>query len=89
MHALRIAHQGHEPLSARQMTLPLPEPERARLMAVRRGEMPLAEVLERLGEQTERLQLIAQAGSLPPQPDHDAVDRFLTSAYQRAWAERA
>ncbi len=42
MHALRIAHQGHEPLSARQMTLPLPEPERARLMAVRRGEMPLA-----------------------------------------------
>src|SRR3712207_5861454 len=41
MHALRIAHQGHELLTTGRISLPVGEPERSRLMDVRRGEVPL------------------------------------------------
>jgi hypothetical protein len=49
MHALRIAHQGLELLTTGRITLPVPEPARTRLRAVRSGAVPLDEVLERLG----------------------------------------
>jgi len=44
MHALRIAHQGHELVTTEWITLPIPEPHRSRLMAVRRGEPSLSQV---------------------------------------------
>jgi hypothetical protein len=86
MHALRIAHQGNELLSSGRITLPISEPVRARLMEVRRGEPTLAEVLERLHEQTALLERAALQGQLPEQPDHAAIDDFLADAYQRTWA---
>jgi predicted nucleotidyltransferase len=36
MHALRIAHRGHELLSTGRITLPIPQPAREHLMEVRR-----------------------------------------------------
>lgn len=86
MHALRIAHQGNELLSSGRIMLPISEPVRARLMEVRRGEPTLAEVLERLREQTALLEGAALRGELPEQPDYTAIDDFLADAYQRAWA---
>lgn len=86
MHALRIAHQGNELLRSGRITLPVSEPVRERLMEVRRGEPTLAEVLERLREQTALLEEAALQGALPEQPDHTAIDAFLADAYQRVWA---
>lgn len=85
MHALRIAVQGIELVSSGRITLPVPEPDRSGLRAVRRGEPTLAEVVAELDEATARLTGLVDASDLPDEADAAAVDRFLVSAYQRAW----
>lgn len=85
MHALRIAHQGLELLNTGKITLPIAEPERSRLLQVRRGELPLREVLDRLHEQSVRLEDAVLTNDLREEPDRQAVDRFLVDAYDRAW----
>jgi hypothetical protein len=87
MHALRIAHQGHELLTTGTMTLPIAEPYREKLMEVRRGELSLDQVLDRLHKEGADLERAILASQLPDEPDHDAIDRFLSSAYERAWNE--
>lgn len=85
MHALRIAHQGLELLNTGRITLPIAEPARSRLLAVRRGEAPLREVLDRLHQQSVRLENTVLASDLPDEPHRDAVNRSLVDAYDRAW----
>jgi hypothetical protein len=43
MHALRLGLQGMELLTTGRITVPVPEPDRGYLRAIRRGEVPLAE----------------------------------------------
>jgi uncharacterized protein len=86
MHALRIVHQGQELLSTGRITLPIGEPERGRLLEVRRGQVPLADVLDRLHEQSARLEHLMLESDIPDAPDEAVVDGFLADAYQRAWA---
>lgn len=86
MHALRIAHQGLELLNTGRITLPIAEPERSRLLEVRRGEVPLRMVLDRLHEQSARLEDAMLGTALPDEPNRAAVDAFLVAAYQRTWA---
>jgi hypothetical protein len=86
MHALRIAHQGLELLRTGSITLPIEDPERQLLMEVRRGELPLAQVLERLDDRCAELEQAMQQAALPDEPDHAAVDGFLVDAYREAWA---
>jgi len=86
MHALRIAYQGCELLDTGKITLPIPDPERGMLMEIRRGEVPLEVVLDRLRERSAQLEDTILNSSLPDSPDRDAVDRFLVDAYRRAWA---
>lgn len=86
MHALRIAVQGIELLSTGRISLPVPEPERARLRAVRSGSVPLDEVVAQLDELTERLRRLTAESDLPPAGDHARVDRFLVDVYREAWA---
>jgi predicted nucleotidyltransferase len=88
MHALRIAHQGRQLLTTGQILLPVDEPERSRLMEVRRGEIPLADVLARLHEQSAALERDILDSQIPDEPDRDRVDRFLVDAYRRSWAAR-
>jgi len=85
MHALRIVHQGYELLTTGRINLPVAEPERSSLMRVRQGEVPLSEVLDRLHEQSARLEHAMLSDDLPEEPEHERVDRFLVDAYQRAW----
>jgi predicted nucleotidyltransferase len=74
MHALRI-------------TLPVAQPTREALMEVRRGSLPLAEVLERLRERTTQLERALLDSQLPETPNAVAIDAFLARAYERIWAE--
>ena len=86
VHALRIAHQGQELLRTGRITLPIAEPERSRLLEVRRGEVPLRDVLRRLHEQAQLLEDVMLDAGLRGEPDRDAVDAFLVDAYRRVWA---
>lgn len=86
MHALRIAVQGIELLETGRITLPVPEPDRARLRAVRAGRVPLDEVVARLDELTARLERLTAQADLRADGDHERVDAFLVEAYREAWA---
>jgi predicted nucleotidyltransferase len=89
MHALRIGIQGIELLSTGRITLPVPEPERTRLRAVRSGTVPLEEVVAGLDAVTARLESLVADSQLPRRADEDRVNRFLITAYQRAWSQPA
>lgn len=89
MHALRIAHQGLELLTTGRITLPIAEPHRSRLMAVRRGEPTLTEIKTMLDEAQASLRRALDSTLLPDRADSDAIDAFLVEAYERTWAEGA
>jgi uncharacterized protein len=68
-----------------RLTLPMPEPERSRVMAIRTGERSFEEAIAEIDEVERRLARALEATALPPAPDHGAVDAFLVEAYRRSW----
>ena len=85
MHAARLGYQGLELLETGRVMLPMPEPERSRVMAIRTGERTFDEAIEEIDGVEGRLGEALERTSLPARPDHAAVDRFLVDAYRRAW----
>ena len=89
MHALRIGHQGIELLRTGAISLPVQEPARDRLRAVRAGTVPLEEVLADITQLERELQELTDTSQLPPEPDHVQINAFLQTAYQRWWSREA
>jgi hypothetical protein len=88
MHALRLGLQGIELLTTGRITLPIPEPHRAYLRSIRRGERPLAEVLDAITSAEARLTELRDSPALPDQPDRAWVDDWLHRSYLDFWAQR-
>ena len=88
MHALRLGLQGIELLSTGRITLPAPEPDRAYLRSIRRGERPLDEVLAAITDAEERLTRLADNPAIADQPDRRWVDDWLHRSYQAFWNRR-
>ena len=89
MHALRLGLQGVELLTTGRITLPVPEPDRAYLRSVRRGERPLAEVLDALAAAEARLTELRDSPAIPDQPDRRWVDDWLHRSYLDFWDQGA
>jgi hypothetical protein len=85
MHALRLGIQGVELLSTGRITLPVPEPDRTHLRRVRRGEVPLAEVVAAVDDAEARLTALRDAPSVPAVPDRAWVDGWLHRSYMAHW----
>lgn len=85
MHAARLGYQGLELVESGRLTLPMPEAERSRVMAIRLGERSFEEAIAEIDEVEERLAEAVERTSLPPEPDRERVDAFLVDAYRRAW----
>jgi uncharacterized protein len=85
MHALRLGLQGTELLTTGRITLPVPEPDRAYLRSIRRGERPLAEVLDAITGAEERLARLRDSPAIPGQPDRQWVDDWLHRSYLDFW----
>jgi hypothetical protein len=86
MHALRLGLQGIELLSTGRITLPVPEPDRAYLRSIRRGERPLTEVLEAISDAEARLAALRDSPAIADQPDRHWVDDWLHRSYLGFWA---
>ncbi len=84
-HALRLGFQGIELLATGRLSLPMPDNQREHVLAVKRGEVPLAEVLEQIRSVEKSLRLIAETTHLPEKPAYDAVSAWLHRTYLRAW----
>lgn len=85
MHALRLGGQGVELLTTGRITLPVPEPDRAYLRAIRRGEVPLAEVLAAIDRAEARLLQLREGSAVPDEPDRAWVDDWLHRSHLAYW----
>lgn len=85
MHALRLGLQGVELLTTGRITLPIPEPDRSRLRAVRRGEVELSTVIDELDHLQDELLRLTTTGPVPDQPDHEWVDAWLHRVHLSYW----
>jgi uncharacterized protein len=88
MHALRLGLQGIELLTTGRITLPVPEPHRAYLRSIRRGERPLAEILDAISDAEARLAQLRDSPAIADQPDRAWVDHWLHRSYLNFWAPR-
>jgi len=86
MHARRLGLQGIELLTTGRITLPVPEPDRGYLRSIRRGERPLAEVLDAVAETEARLERLPDSAAVPDEPDRGWVDDWLHRSYLDFWA---
>jgi hypothetical protein len=85
MHALRLGLQGIEFLTTGSITLPVPEPHRGYLRSIRRGDVPLAEVLDAITSAEAELGQLRQTSDVPDQPDRGWVDDWLHRSYMSFW----
>jgi uncharacterized protein len=85
MHALRLGVQGVELLTTGRITLPVPEPDRAYLRAVRRGEVEKEEVVAAVDRAEQQLVALRDTPSLPEQPDRAWVDAWLHRSHLAYW----
>lgn len=85
MHALRLGLQGVELLTTGRINLPVTEPARGHLRAIRRGEVPLVDVLDAIGGAERQLQALESSSALPDEPDRRWVDDWLHRSYLSFW----
>jgi len=85
MHVLRLAVQGRELLLEGALTLPIREPARGEIRAVREGQVPFDEVVAHIEEAERALLAAHEATALPDEPDVERVDAWLVSAHLRHW----
>jgi hypothetical protein len=85
MHALRLGVQGVELLTDGRITLPVPEPDRSYLRAVRRGEVALDEVVAAVDRAERQLEALRDSSAVPEHPDRDWVDTWLHRSHLAYW----
>lgn len=86
-HALRLAYQGFEIASTGVLSLPLPERERERVLAVKRGEVDRDEVSSEIArlEDAVRMLLDEDRSPLPKAADLDRISAWAIDAQRRHW----
>lgn len=84
-HMLRLGYQGVEFMESGRLTLPMKEPERGRVLAVRAGEVLLNDVLNETGDVERRLKDLLDTSPLPPTPDREGVERWMVDIYREHW----
>lgn len=85
MHALRLGVQGVELMTTGRITLPVPEPDRAYLRSIRRGEVPLAEVTAAVDDAERTLLQLRSSSELPAEPDRAWVNGWLHRSHLDFW----
>jgi predicted nucleotidyltransferase len=85
MHVARLGLQGIELLSTGRLTLPIAEPDRSQVMAIRKGDVPLDDALAEIDEIEQRLHAAVENSPLREEPDYAQIDAFLIDSYRESW----
>ena len=85
-HMLRLGYQGVEFMETGWLSLPMREPDRERVVAVRQGLIDLNEVLTECGELEARLKGLLVTSPLPEDPNTAAVEQWMLGVYQEHWS---
>jgi predicted nucleotidyltransferase len=87
-HALRLAYQGLEIARDARLTLPMPTPERERVLAVKRGEVAdQDDVLAEIATVQAQVEDLLATGNtpLPEHADLPSITAWTVSAHRRHW----
>lgn len=84
-HMLRLGHQGVELLTTGRLTLPMPDPLRLHIRAVREGRVPLNDVLSEVGDLEVQLRDLRTTSPLQEEPDTAQVEAWMLSTYYESW----
>lgn len=87
-HMVRLGFQGRELLKTGSITLPMPFEQRGIVREIRTGGMSMEACLNYAAELERQVRELTETSPLRAEPDRDAADAWLISAYQRAWKER-
>jgi hypothetical protein len=85
-HMIRLGYQGIELLETGRITLPMPAAQRETVIGIRTGACSMTDALAMAAELEEALRVLLETSPLPVHPDYAEMDRWLISAYGRAWA---
>ena len=85
MHAARLGYQGRELVTTGGLSLPVGGEAGEWLRAVRRGEVPYAEWLTRVGELDAELAELTEDDCYRAGPDRPRIEAFAVDAHRRAW----
>ena len=88
-HMLRLGYQGVEFMQTGALTLPMREPYRSRVLAVRSGEVALHDVLTEVVTLEQQLHVLQATSSLPNDPATEAVEEWMLATYRDVWADLA
>jgi uncharacterized protein len=86
MHTLRLGLQGVELLQTGRLNLPMSDPERSTIMAIRRGDVALGDALALIDEAEVRLQACRPSRD---EPDRDRSEQWLVTTHLAHWRARA
>lgn len=84
-HVIRLGFQGVEYGSTGKFTLPMPKEERLRVIDIRRGRVPLEEVVQQAEQLEARMAELLKTGPLPDEPWREGADMLLTRLHEWAW----
>ena len=87
-HALRLAYQGLEVARDGQLTLPMPDAERRRVLEVKSGGVATVdEVLAEIDDVQAQVEDLLATGrtALPPEPDWEVLGDWSVRAHRQHW----
>ena len=84
-HIIRLGFQGVELMTTGHLTLPMIEEQRQSIVDIRTGKWTLDRVLALGGRLERELKDSLDETPLPDEPDREAIDSFLVSAYAAVW----
>lgn len=87
-HVVRLGYQGIEFLETGHITLPMPEKDRQVVRSIREGKWLVSDVLELAADLEEGLNVSLDESTLPDEPDHEGLSKWLVRKYQNEWWER-
>lgn len=86
-HMVRLGYQGLEFIRTGHVTLPVPEPQRSEILAVRAGEVSQRDVLAKVEALEAEIKAAVDTSPLREEPDWERIEAFLVEAYRGAWSE--
>lgn len=87
-HMVRLALQGVELMETGRITLPIAQPWRGWLVALRQGGHSEQEALDAARSLEDRLRALIDGADLPEHADRAWADHWLVEAHERAWSGR-
>lgn len=88
-HVIRLGMHGVELLETGMLKLPIEEPMRSQLLAIKAGKWSFNEVLQACGDLETKVKDLVKDGPIRDQPDYEVVEKWMRRAYWQTWESSA